>query len=132
MSREYFIVDDAPAVQLMIQDALNQAGVRDQDIDTFDAADDAIQAFEKRDPDVVFMDLNLPGMDGREATRYILSQNPRARVVVVTGLRPSDDLVREVLSVGAFEVLHKPVRSDEVETVLRQLDKERPGHGRVL
>ncbi len=132
MTRQYFIVDDAPAVQLMIKDALMQNGVRERDIETFDEAETALGAFEEQDPEVLFMDLNMPGMDGREATKAVLGQDPRTRVIVVTGLPPDNDLVLEVKSAGAFEVLHKPVRSGEVEGVLRELDKEKPGHGRVI
>lgn len=132
MSRHFFIVDDAPAVRLMIQDALLQTEARERDITQFEDGQEAIAAYGEHEPDVVFMDLNMPNMDGREATRYILTQNPRARIVVVTGMRPSNEMVRDVLSVGAFEVLHKPVRSGEVQQVLRELNKERPGHGRVI
>ncbi len=132
MSRQFFIVDDAPAVQFMIKDALLQAGIHERDITTFDDAQAAIEAFRKEPPDVLFMDLNMPGMDGREATQIVLGENPRQRVIIVTGLPPSNDLVLEVKSMGAFEVLHKPVRSSQVEEVLRELNKEQPGHGRVL
>lgn len=132
MSRQFFIVDDAPAVQFMIKDALLQSGVHERHITTFDDAKTAIEAFREEPPDVLFMDLNMPGMDGREATQLVLGENPRQRVIIVTGLPPNNDLVLEVKSMGAFEVLHKPVRSGQVEDVLRELNKEQPGHGRVL
>lgn len=132
MSREFLIADDAEPVRLMIEDALQQAGIKGRDITKVSNGKRAFQVYEEETPDVVFMDLNMPQMDGREATRYILSKNPRARIIVVTGMRPSNDVVRDVLSMGAFEVLHKPVRSDDVKKVLHELDKERRGHGRVL
>lgn len=132
MSRQFLIADDAPAVRLMIEDALRQAGVHEKQIEKVEDGEEALSAYDELDPDVVFADLNMPGRGGREVVRYILTENPRTRVIVVTGLRPCDERVQDVKSVGAFEVLHKPVRSGDVQEVLRELEKERPGHGRVL
>jgi len=67
---------------------------------------EAIEQTKKLMPDVVVMDISMPGLNGLEATDQIVKANPAARVLVLT-LHDSDDLIREVLSAGARGFLLK-------------------------
>src|ERR1700687_2529601 len=57
-------------------------------------------------PDVIILDIGMPALNGLEATRQILKDDPRAKVLILT-LHDSDQVVREVLNAGARGFLLK-------------------------
>ena len=76
-------------------------------------------------PDVVLMDLVMPKMDGAEATRIILEQNPAIRVIALTSF-PEADLVEKTLKAGAISYLLKDVEDDELERAIRSAVEGKP------
>lgn len=85
----------------------------------------AVQVCEHVQPDVVLMDLKLPGMDGVAATRAILGSLPMVRVLAVTSYQEGD-LVQEALSAGATGYLLKDVEPDELAKAIRGAHAGRP------
>jgi DNA-binding NarL/FixJ family response regulator len=69
-------------------------------------------------PDVVLMDLSMPGMDGVEATRRILGANPLVRVVVLTSFA-DEQRVGDALAAGAVGYLLKDTDAREVLAAIR-------------
>ena len=74
----------------------------------------AIQAYTREKPDIVLMDYSMPQLNGATACRMILSKDPAARVIVVTG-QPHTQAVKES---GAIAVLNKPVDLDRLYNAL--------------
>ncbi|MEX2621431.1 MAG: response regulator transcription factor [Egibacteraceae bacterium] len=72
----------------------------------------AIAAAAALEPDIVLMDLNLPDIDGVQATRQILEEHPHSKVVVLTMLE-DDDSLRAALRAGARGYLLKGAGGDE-------------------
>src|SRR5688572_10308400 len=70
------------------------------------SADAAFPRVERRSPDVVLMDLNMPGLTGTEATRHLGEVAPRVRVVVRTVSGAEDDVI-DSLEAGAVGYLVK-------------------------
>lgn len=131
MAHEVLIADDSPAIRAVISDALEDFGVPEDHIHTVEDGEKAVVTFEEVEPDVVFMDLNMPRVNGYEATETILRENPRARVVAVTGLGQDKQIVEDIRSVGAFDVLQKPIRFQDIKSVLMKIEEEHRGASRI-
>ena len=82
---------------------------------------DAIEQCQPLRPDVVVMDLSLPGLNGLDAIRQILKDAPRTEVLVLT-MHHSEELARDVLQAGARGYVMK---SDADENLIRAVDSLR-------
>jgi DNA-binding NarL/FixJ family response regulator len=74
---------------------------------------EAVAAAIGRRPDVVLMDLSMPGVDGIEATRRILSVRPEIRIVMLT-FHSSPDPILDAIDAGAVGYLLKDAEPDEI------------------
>jgi two-component system NarL family response regulator len=79
---------------------------------------EAIQLYRDRQPDVVLMDLRLPGMGGVEATMSIRKEYPDARVIVLTTFDTDEDIYRAIQS-GAKSYLLKDTPNVELARTIR-------------
>lgn len=129
--RGFLVVDDSPAVRAMVEDALVQTGVPSRDVTGLATGDEALRRFSELEPDVVFLDTSIPGVDPYDAAQAMILETPRVRIVVLTELDPSEEAIRELLSYGVFAVLQKPVRAEEIAQVLHELEGQSPGAGRI-
>jgi CheY-like chemotaxis protein len=97
------------------------------DLITASTAEIGIELVRARQPDVVIMDINLPGMSGFEATRR-LREWPETRDIPVVALSAAA-MVRDkarVTDAGFYRYLTKPVQVDELAGVLEELFLQRP------
>jgi DNA-binding NarL/FixJ family response regulator len=85
----------------------------------------ALQLMKKHKPDVVLMDLVLPGMDGIEITRRALAQDSSARVLVLTTFA-DDQRVRDAIQAGAIGYLLKDVLKPELLNAIRSAAAGKP------
>ena len=105
--RRVLIIDDDPAFTLLASETLQQAGF---DATIASNSRDALCAFEREKPDLVLLDVELPGSNGFElcATLRLLSPGVDVPIVMVTG---HDDTasIAQAYQVGATDFIHKPV-----------------------
>lgn len=110
------IVDDEPAICWAFRECLGDEGF------TVDVAGSAEQAFEitkRRSPDVVVLDIRLPGMDGLTALKKLQSQIGSVPVIIMTAFGSLTTAVRAIDG-GAFDYLTKPIDLEKAVAVVRQ------------
>jgi len=85
-----------------------------------DSGEDAVDCVKEHQPDVVLMDLQMPGIGGLEATRTIVRQNPETKILVLTVC--DDDIFSvRLLKSGALGYLTKGCESDELLKAIKQV-----------
>jgi len=111
------IVDDHPVVRNGLQMLLDGQ----PDMDVLGQAKDGQQALAlaaETPPDVVLMDVNMPGMDGIEATKKIRALSPHTQVVILTS-HHQDAMVFPAIKAGALSYLLKSATPEEVVEAVR-------------
>lgn len=131
MAKRYMIVDDSPAIRDVLRTALDRVGVSEDHIWEYEDGDAVLEAYEDVSPDIVFMDIQMPGTDALDLVQAMILDNPDVNVITVTGLSASDERVTDLVSYGVFAVLHKPVRFEDIEMVLQDLENQHIGAGRI-
>lgn len=102
------IVDDSAVVRQLLHRTLTQAG----DFVVVDAVSDGERAtarVARLRPDLVTMDLHLPGLNGLEATREIMRRSPTAIAVVAASASLDDATIFEALEAGALTAVRRPL-----------------------
>ena len=113
------IVDDIPETR----DHLTKLLGFESDVEVVGAAGGGPEAIEMATalkPDVVLMDINMPGMDGITATEKMAAEAPSTAVIMMSVQGEADYLRRSMLA-GAREFLVKPFSSDELTASIRQV-----------
>jgi len=127
------IVDDHPIYAEGLRNLLGSRDYRDVEVATDGAS--AVELAIERRPDVVLMDISMPGIDGIQATRLIHDRDPEAKIIILTSLGDSESLI-EAVKAGASGYLLKTLDGDELIECLESLQKGRnpfsPGLGDAL
>ncbi|HPV48237.1 MAG TPA: response regulator [Smithellaceae bacterium] len=119
MIKRILIVDDSPVSIKILKSCIP----KDRGYEFSDAADgrQGLEAFRRIRPELTFMDLTMPVMNGFDALQEIIAIDERAIVVVAT----ADVQVRAIArahELGAFSVLRKPPTKDNVAAVIDQVE----------
>ena len=101
------VVDDSPVMLRLLKIQLEELG--HLVIRTAATGRDAITAYKACRPDLVTMDITIPGMDGIEATRLILKEYPDAKIIMVTSYG-HEKMVLDALKAGAKGYVLKPFK----------------------
>jgi len=96
-----------------------------------ESGEEALRLAREHIPDVVLMDLVMPGMDGVEATRKVKDVSPRTQIIILTSFH-DDEHIFPALQAGAISYLLKDVKAQElVEAIQRASKGEATLHPRV-
>jgi NarL family two-component system response regulator LiaR len=128
-------MDNSSRIRVMLVDdhAVVRSGLRafllayDEFELVAEAADGAkaVRLCERMRPDVILMDLLMPGMDGATATRAIRTQYPQIQVLILTSFA-ENNRVQDALSAGAIGYLLKNVSAEELATAICAAYRGRP------
>ena len=110
------LVDDDEEVNNVLQEAFHLMGY--EDVACARNGEEAVHRYAGFLPDLVFMDIEMPVMDGLDASRRIRALDPGAWIIVLTG-NPADPRVGCILEEGISEtVVPKPVRLKHLRTLI--------------
>lgn len=88
---------------------------------TFQSCEDALAALPELDPDVVLMDINLPGMNGIEGVRRLTAQDPEAKVIMLTVYQDDEKIFRSICA-GALGYLLKRTPKEALLEAIREVN----------
>jgi len=117
IKKHILLVDDHAIVRLGLMTLLNDQPDM-QVVGEASTTSEAIDAVEKLQPDVVLMDIRLPGEGGIETTRQITARFPTSKVVMLTSFA-DDELVMRAINAGAMGYVLKQVGNEELLRAIR-------------
>lgn len=117
MAVNVLIVDDLAFIKIVLRDILEKSGFR-----VVGEASDGVQAialYQDTRPDVVLMDITMPGMDGLTALKRIREIDPAARIIMCSALG-QQRLIVQAIQLGAKDFIIKPFQSQRVVSALKK------------
>lgn len=119
------LVDDHELVRLGLKSLLSNYPEY-QVVAEADSADKAVERCLEYKPDVILMDIRLPGKNGIEATKEIMKELPETKIVMLTSYA-EDELLFDAINAGAYGYVLKQIGSEDLIKAL-----ERIGRGEAL
>ena len=116
-------IDDEVEFVDMLQDYF---GLRGYDINVALRGAKGIEIIKEKKPDIVLMDLKMPGIDGDEVLRLIKSMDPSPKVIFVTAYDDGGKTKARLLKMGAYAYFDKPISSlrDLEEVINKAVQKQ--------
>ncbi|MGG3310924.1 response regulator [Paenibacillus sp. FSL W8-0187] len=104
------IVDDQNGIRILLVEVFSSEGY-----ETFQAANGkaALEIVKTHTPDLVLLDMKIPGMDGLEILKHIKQMNPDIKVIMMTAYGELD-MIKEATDLGALMHFTKPFDIDEM------------------
>jgi len=126
------VVDDEPSMLKYLQTVLELDSYR---VTTASNGTEAVEKVQRGNPDLVLLDMVMPGADGLETLQRIREARPSTKVVMLSCVRDTRK-VAQAMRLGAQDYLSKPVQKEEMEEVLRfcleNTDPGSPGAGEAI
>lgn len=116
--RKVLIVDDAAFMRLAIRNILEKHSF--EVIGEGEDGYDAVKKYKDLKPDIVTMDITMPGMTGLEALKKIIEFDPAARIIMVSAMG-QEHMVMEAVMNGAKSFIVKPFKEDHVIQTLNKV-----------
>ncbi|MDQ7045457.1 MAG: response regulator [Sulfurimonas sp.] len=116
---KYLVTDDSKLARLSLIKSL-KSHVGDEDIYQATNGQEAVEIVKNDKPDIVFLDLTMPVMDGYEALPRILELNPKLKVVVVSA-DIQEQAKTKVIELGAQLHVQKPINPQKMKEILEIL-----------
>lgn len=116
MSQKILIVDDQFGIRLLLNEVLQKEGYR-----TFQAANgiQALDIAKKYSPDLVLLDMKIPGMDGIEILKRLKDHNQDIAVIIMTAYGELD-MIQKAKELGALTHFAKPFDIDDLRSTVRE------------
>ena len=120
-TRKVLVVDDEGIVRSLLQQILKEAG---HDVVTAASGQEALDKVSQMNINVVFLDVNMPGISGIEVLRELTANWPSICVIMATGVADTQTAV-EATKLGAYGYITKPFnRNDVVLALQRAIEKK--------
>jgi two-component system chemotaxis response regulator CheY len=110
------IVEDSNLMTAVITNFVKKEG--DFELASAKNGEEAIQKYKEFRPDLVFMDIKMPGMDGLTALENIMRTDPNAKIVMCTALKETEQ-EEKAKKLGAKGYIRKPFSRDDIVTAIK-------------
>lgn len=114
-------VDDSTFERKTIIKYLNEGGYKD--LVEADSSEEAIKKYKKEKPDLVLMDIRLPGMDGLGCFEELKKINPNVKVIMLT-IVVRKDAIDKAIKLGAKDYLVKPITKEKLLKSVKKVLKD--------
>ncbi|HTX03246.1 MAG TPA: response regulator [Candidatus Acidoferrales bacterium] len=122
MKARVLVVDDAVVMRMMIKDILSRNGF--EVVGEAQNGAEAVEKYKDLRPDVVTMDMIMPGVDGISAVKQIVAVDPDAKILMCTSMG-QEALLREAIEAGAKSYITKPFQPAKmVESIGKVLEPQ--------
>ncbi len=110
------VVDDEDTIRFCLKEALEVEGYK---VYTEENGENSLKLIKKMIPDLIILDLKMPGMNGLDLLREIKSHDQNILVILLTGHASVDSAVN-AMKAGAFDYLEKPFKMDHIKVVVER------------
>jgi len=117
------VTDDSKIARKLVIRTLKQLLPEEDQVIEASNGLEAVENYEKENPDLVFLDLTMPVMDGFEALEKIININNKAKVIVISADIQKGSM-EKVSSLGALGFIKKPVNEESMKEVLKRFNNE--------
>lgn len=121
MISKILIVDDSPVARKMLKNSIP----KDKGYEIFEATNgqEGVTKYQELKPDLVFMDLTMPVLDGYKATAKIIELDKNAIIIVTTAdIQPKS--ISNVMELGAFTLLKKPAKASSIIDAIDKVESK--------
>lgn len=116
-----YVIDDEKNIRRSFELILKPEGYQ---VQTFESAERFLSAATDAPPEIVFLDVLLPGMNGLEALKMLKNLSPGSEVVMISG-HANLSMAVEAARAGAYDFLEKPLNKERILLTLRNLQEHR-------
>ncbi|MEW6139337.1 MAG: sigma-54 dependent transcriptional regulator [Thermodesulfobacteriota bacterium] len=121
------IVDDERSIRRSLEMFLAKKGYG---VLTAENGESGLLIIDREQPDIVILDIRLPGMSGLEVLRSVRGRHPTISVIMMTAFHDMDTTI-EAMKLGAYEYIHKPIDIDELEIAIEKVARNIKLSGRL-
>lgn len=118
MSKKIMIVDDALFMRKTIHKILEESGY--SEILEMPDGESALAAYENEKPDLVLLDITMPGMSGVTVLEEIMKMDPAAKVVMCSAIG-QEIMIQKALVGGALDFIVKPFKKEEFQKIINSV-----------
>ena len=128
MLKNVLVVDDQLGVRRLLFEAFQEDGYQ---VDLAASGLEAVDRVKQGMPDLILMDMKMPGMNGLEALREIKAMDSSATVIMMTAYGELE-IVTEAMSLGVKEYITKPFDINELRFLVKQILAEKFDSNQVV
>ena len=118
MMKQILIVDDSPMIHNLLKKTLTANGY--EVCGDAKNGEEGVELYQKLNPDIVFMDVTMPIMDGITAAKTIKTNNPNARIIMLTAMG-DEDIMKQANEAGVDIFLKKPFNDYKIVSAISKL-----------
>jgi DNA-binding NtrC family response regulator len=123
-AKRILVVDDEENARIGLSRLLSKEGFL---VDSVANGYEALNYLRQQEVNLIVTDINMPEMNGIAFLKELNKSFPKSNVIMITAYGGVESYI-EAMNLGAFEYINKPVKIDELKSILKKIFKETTGH----